>query len=582
MKNHSKKDSEKKKEPEKNKESGLSISNALRATKRKLFSQKTNLTKVAAENTSSSIDTSKENKPLKTAHELTQLSNKGNSLYQSIKSPPEHLKKQFISDEEARNLLVQYESRKKANMSREEMIDLYRSLQPKPPTVKDQRIEQKKQPLQVDTAIIEEKPKSKVPKKSSYMINGMIYRHDQKVEETKSISTIDTGDGIDVRDVESPMQKTSPLQERNAESSVQSDKIVRTKPARLYQSRMVNGRIYRYDQEVPVSEQRQQELKSNALVARDVQSHWKKARANRTIEIDLPHSQGKTTVKLIASKKLGGGAFGTAKKILVEHLDGRQEKMVVKVIKHGNNIDFKLIEREGEILETVGMLKGVRATSWQHNFFMPYVGKKISRYLINQDPGNMQFSLSADERYVAIMGLLESLVKIHGRKVIHSDIGIHNLGLRKHPLSAALFDFNLSVREGEKRGNAGVPFTAAPEILKGEGNSYASDVYSAAITIALLLEITTYKMLQFIELPQHVAPVAFLAPKDDGPLKEGAISKMQRTFGFTAQQAECIYSLLEKMTSKAPELRPTVEEAFSSFHELLKTPKASTEYRALS
>ncbi|MCE0724769.1 MULTISPECIES: protein kinase domain-containing protein [Legionella] len=419
---------------------------------------------------------------------------------------------------------------------------------------------------------------TKQPDKSSLIRNGMIYRYDQKVSEARPISIIDTEDCIDVRELKSEANDTSAYQKENTEVIAPKDNTVRRKkPEHLYKARISQERVY---QQPSKTEPLPPRPTTQELIARDVPGTWKQ-KANQTIDIDLPNSQGKISVKLIASKKLGGGSFGVAKKILVEHPDGRQEKMVVKVIKHGHTSDFKLIEREGEFLEDVGMLMGTKVDASQHKFFMLYVGKKVSRYLINEDPGNMQFNLSNEERYAAINGLLESLAKIHERKIIHSDVGTHNLGLRRHPLSAALFDFNLSVREGERRGNAGIPLTAAPEILKGETNSYASDVYSAGITIALLLEITTYKLLMVPDTDP--APVAFLAPKKDilfgeGDCEEGAITKMQRKFGFSTEQAEYIYLMLEKMTNIDHETRPCAAEASAVFKELLTSPQISMEY----
>ncbi|HHF0526085.1 TPA: protein kinase domain-containing protein [Legionella anisa] len=571
MKKNSKNDSSKK-DTDKKQENGLSISRALQATKRKIFPHKA----PATQEKNPSTDGKKQTDSTK---EQLHQSITGNALYQSIKSPPAHIERQLMSDEEARKMLAQYEKGKRANMSREATMDLYRSLLSQKPSKKEFQAKQDETsiPVSQERTITkgERLEANQSSEKSSYMANGIIYHRDHKGSKTQFISTMDTGgDDIAVRDVSH--SANDPLKKVNV-----TEPSDRKKTGKLYESRMVNGRIYRYDQPSPEAELSSQRPTLQELIARDVPGSWKQ-KVNQTIDIDLPDSQDKISVKLIASKKLGGGGFGTAKKILVEHLDGRQEKMVVKVIKHEHHSDFKLIEREGEFLKDVGMLMGTHVDTSQHQFFMPYVGKKVSRYLINQDPGNMQFNLSVEERCVTIRGLLESLAKIHERKIIHSDVGIHNLGLRKHPLSAALFDFNLSIREGEKRGNAGIPLTAAPEILKGIPNSYETDVYSAGITIALILEITTYKLLTLPNDPP--APVAFLAPKKDiifgeGDREEGAITKMQRKYGFTAEQAEGIYSMLEKMTSKDPALRPTAAESCAAFNELLTSPKVSMEYQ---
>jgi tRNA A-37 threonylcarbamoyl transferase component Bud32 len=550
-------------------ENGISNTHALRATKRAVFPHK------ISENKADTATTVRVNPSALIKEQGHPLTSKEKALYQSIKSLPNSLKRKLMCDEEAQKLLFQYEAGKKENMSRDETIELYRSLLPKLPSIKESHILQKKE-AQMDSSLTLEGSSNT---KKSYLRNGMIYRYDQNLTETEFISIGDSSNCIHSREGDPELSENSANQAEGTRKIETKESSLENKPENLYQSHMYRGLIYHPAQHHHEAEFLSQRPTDHEFILRDAPGPWK-MKANRTIGIDLPNSQGKILVKLIASKKLGSGGFGVAKKIIVEHPDGSQKKMVVKAIKHRLDSDFKFIEREGELLENVGLLIGTRVDSSQHKFFMPYLGKKLSRYLTNDHPGNMQFNLSLEERQAVIHGLLESLAKIHGRKIIHSDVGIHNLGLKKYPLSAALFDFNLSIKEGEQRGNAGVPLTAAPEILSGVTNNYATDIYSAGITIALILEITSYKLLTLPNTPP--APVAFLAPKEDttfgeGGYHEGAITKMQRKYGYTAEQAEGIYSILDKMTNNDPALRPSAAELCTAFKLLLAAPNVTRD-----
>lgn len=104
MKKNSKNDSSKK-DTDKKQENGLSISRALQATKRKIFPHKA----PATQEKNPSTDGKKQTDSTK---EQLHQSITGNALYQSIKSPPAHIERQLMSDEEARKMLAQYEKGK--------------------------------------------------------------------------------------------------------------------------------------------------------------------------------------------------------------------------------------------------------------------------------------------------------------------------------------------------------------------------------------------------------------------------------------------------------------------------------------
>jgi len=86
--------------------------------------------------------------------------------------------------------------------------------------------------------------------------------------------------------------------------------------------------------------------------------------------------------------------------------------------------------------------------------------------------------------------LLMALEYLHKRDIVHRDLKLENLLLKKHgALEIKLADFGLSkVYTGEAMQTAcGTPYYVAPEILQGEGYDYKIDTWAAGVLLYVLL-----------------------------------------------------------------------------------------------
>ncbi|EGR30222.1 protein kinase domain protein [Ichthyophthirius multifiliis] len=95
------------------------------------------------------------------------------------------------------------------------------------------------------------------------------------------------------------------------------------------------------------------------------------------------------------------------------------------------------------------------------------------------------------EAQIYIMQMVNSLIHLHNKKIVHRDLKLGNLFLGKN-MTLKLGDFGLATKieyEGEKKTTiCGTPNYIAPEILEGkEGHSYEVDVWSLGVIIYTLL-----------------------------------------------------------------------------------------------
>jgi tRNA A-37 threonylcarbamoyl transferase component Bud32 len=69
---------------------------------------------------------------------------------------------------------------------------------------------------------------------------------------------------------------------------------------------------------------------------------------------------------------------------------------------------------------------------------MEYLGKKVIDY---RDPDSLELKLllTNEQKYIIARGLLDSLAGLHANKVIHGDIGLHNIAFQTKKQTATLF-----------------------------------------------------------------------------------------------------------------------------------------------
>ena len=103
----------------------------------------------------------------------------------------------------------------------------------------------------------------------------------------------------------------------------------------------------------------------------------------------------------------------------------------------------------------------------------------------------MRKRLSEREAARILLQLVSAVLYLHGRRVIHRDIKLHNLFV--HDGACKLGDFGLAAQleaEGERRTTlCGTPNFIAPEVLrKGvDGHSYPADAWSVGVVLYCLV-----------------------------------------------------------------------------------------------
>jgi eukaryotic-like serine/threonine-protein kinase len=142
--------------------------------------------------------------------------------------------------------------------------------------------------------------------------------------------------------------------------------------------------------------------------------------------------------------------------------------------------------------------------------------------------------------------IASALAYVHGQNIIHQDIKAANIFIKEG--NVYLGDFGVAVRTGNKTVTAGSPFYMAPEVYKGEGSSFASDVYSLGIFMYELLygnrpfDGDSYEALMVAHLTQYPKSLATRVPE----LPKSTLRD------------------LEKALSKNPLERPTASELYTS------------------
>jgi serine/threonine-protein kinase len=198
--------------------------------------------------------------------------------------------------------------------------------------------------------------------------------------------------------------------------------------------------------------------------------------------------------------QIGQGGMGSV--WLAERMDGRFERRVavkflnVALMGKGGEERFK---REGKIL---GLLAdphiaqlidaGVTITG-QPYLVLEYVeGDQIDRYCD-------QHQLDVGARVRLFIDVLEAVAKAHANLIVHRDLKPSNILVNNENNQVKLLDFGIAkLIEGDRRtglqstltlagGNALTPEFAAPEQLKGNAITTATDIYALGVLLYLLL-----------------------------------------------------------------------------------------------
>ncbi|KAJ2822776.1 Protein kinase of the Mitotic Exit Network, partial [Coemansia sp. 'formosensis'] len=244
---------------------------------------------------------------------------------------------------------------------------------------------------------------------------------------------------------------------------------------------------------------------------------------------------------------IGRGQFGSVYRAL--DLETGQMLAVKQILLEGQDIDnMEDIMQEVELLKSLSSPRIVRyhgfvKTDTHLNLVMEYV-----------ENGSLSATLksfgSFPEKLVLAYAvkIIEGLIYLHGRDVVHCDLKACNILTTKQG-NTKLTDFGVSLnlklrKPGDESVVAGTPYWMAPEIIQLDGACMASDIWSLGCTI---IELLTGKP-PYSELMQ-MAALYRIVEDDHPPIPEG-ISEELKDF-------------LLRCFQKEPANRPTAAELMS-------------------
>ncbi len=158
-------------------------------------------------------------------------------------------------------------------------------------------------------------------------------------------------------------------------------------------------------------------------------------------------------------------------------------------------------------------------------------------------------TLSGFQRLTIAMNLLEALAKLHDQGIVHRDLKSNNILLDLNSGDLTIFDFGMSKfantdDKGEFAGTLGfIPF----EVYAGNGTTVKSDVYAAAINIALLF---------YADEPEK-SQDDFIEYQFDHLFKDDSLD-------FTDKEKQALKQILLQMTALNAQERPTARQAFEA------------------
>ncbi|KAJ2883349.1 Protein kinase of the Mitotic Exit Network, partial [Coemansia aciculifera] len=244
---------------------------------------------------------------------------------------------------------------------------------------------------------------------------------------------------------------------------------------------------------------------------------------------------------------IGRGQFGSVYRAL--DLETGQMLAVKQILLEGQDVDnMEDIMQEVELLKSLSSPRIVRyhgfvKTDTHLNLMMEYV-----------ENGSLSATLksfgSFPEKLVLAYAvkIIEGLIYLHGRDVVHCDLKACNILTTKQG-NTKLTDFGVSLnlklrKPGDESVVAGTPYWMAPEIIQLDGACMASDIWSLGCTI---IELLTGKP-PYSELMQ-MAALYRIVEDDHPPIPEG-ISEELKDFLLLCFQKE-------------PANRPTAAELMS-------------------
>lgn len=148
--------------------------------------------------------------------------------------------------------------------------------------------------------------------------------------------------------------------------------------------------------------------------------------------------------------------------------------------------------------------------------------------------------------------VLKGAGHLHKLGYVHNDLSLENILLTENDIPK-IIDFGLASKIGSYGMKRGKPQYQAPEVLFDNfAADPSSDVFSLGVCLFIMLT--------------GIPPYNF--PRDDDPrfhhIQKGGMGEMLRLWGVSDRVSQSSLALLNRMLSRNPRMRPTIEECLNS------------------
>jgi serine/threonine protein kinase len=187
---------------------------------------------------------------------------------------------------------------------------------------------------------------------------------------------------------------------------------------------------------------------------------------------------------------LGKGSYGVV--FLAIHLISGQKVAIKAIKKNRNNNMIRNYEKIINEIDIFSSLRHKNIISLYEVFENPKYIFLVTEYAAKGDLLSLlqrSGPFSESQIYIVIKDIINALIYLHEKKVLHRDIKLDNILLDKDN-NLKLCDFGISLkmdRDHFYTDRCGTPAYIAPEIIKSKYKGFKSDYWSLGVTLYILL-----------------------------------------------------------------------------------------------
>ena len=286
--------------------------------------------------------------------------------------------------------------------------------------------------------------------------------------------------------------------------------------------------------------------------------------------------------EVFVEKELGTGAYGKVYLgTSIEYKGGKKTSETKVAIKTIDTISFKSSDL-ANLKNEISILREISNKDICHKYLLciDYVGEgaegtKIDglTYIVTEyiDGGDLfNFVQSSDfsvkDATHAICSLLNGILILHRKDLVHRDIKLDNIMYDKSSNSFKLVDYGFACLEDRCAGKGGSPSYAAPEVVSDQKISdfKKTDIWSAGITIFFIL-LRLFNKVEYIRDYQNFTKNTENYLRLEGELQKHLTNTKNETDNELIKKLEPI---ILGMVKTDPKERSTIEEVIHDIRDI--------------